>query len=539
MTLLRHPVKPEDFHRGYDDQAINDACNTLYGIGDLQLVEDAMVSRFARTIERTKDEDTGTVTTKMAGFSAKWDLAAKAAIQAGQYEICRLDLFGNITGATATLFSEPGQKYEYSNENAGKLITAKRIDAGTTLSDLRWDTVAVGVGSCALYLEVKGDKLTETEVRPTALWVIFAESILDDEHDRSTDGMNIDEASLVIMQLAGEKYAAWWGPSKAYPVGRHCVYSAKKFSDIPKPEAKDGREYTISGEYKEGVVGSDELANPLSLWGGYSKTNPPVYPFSILYGTPLSTGLLPTSTSLYKTGLEIDLLASVILGASGKGARGAQVLKSTADSDPSDVPDNTSEGLIVLGRGKELEFTGQTPLYSTYAMDVLSDQSKKIAATHHVPGYMAMDNDRTEVPSGIAIRRLNEPRLDYRRLRIEMNKASVARRWAVEKALLNATDGKATIPEDTTETWNAGAMEFAIDATEKLTEWEQRIKIGESSILDVLMDMRGFSNANDALVWAKERMDLIEANKEVLDYFKPSAAPAAAPARGGLFGGRQ
>ena len=55
--------------------------------------------------------------------------------------------------------------------------------------------------------------------------------------------------------------------------------------------------------------------------------------------------------------------------------------------------------------------------------------------------------------------------------------------------------------------------------------------------MDVIQDMRGFSNISDALVWAEERKQLIDENKELLDALKP-AAPAAAPARGGLFGQR-
>jgi len=541
-TLLRHPVDPEKYERGYDDQAINDACNTLYGIGDRTLVEDAMVARFAQVIKRIKDGDTGSTITTIerpgGGFESQVDYAAQAAIRNGQFEICRLQLFDNIVGATATLFSE-GAKYEYSNDSAGDIIAAKREDSGTVLSDLRWDTIACGVGSCVLYLESKGDRIVETEVRPTSMWVIFATSISDDDGDRATDTGNIDEASCVIMQLAGaERYAAWWGPTEAWPLGRHVIYTAKKFSDVPRPEAPGGSEYTTSGEYRTGSVPVDELANPLSLWGSYSKADDtPVYPFSILYGSPLSSGLIPTSTSLYETGREFDLLASVVLGAAGRGARGAQVLKSDSDSDPADIPDNTSEGLIILGRGKELEFTGQTPLYATYSMKVLSDQAKKIAESNHVPGYLAVSNDSAAPPSGIAIRRLNEPRTDYRRLRIEMNRSWVARRWRIEKALINAQAGKAAIPEDTTETWHAGQVEFAVDPAEKLTEWEQRIKIGEASILDVIQDMRGFSNASDALAWAYDRKALLDKHKDLIDSFKP-AAPAAAPARGGLFGAR-
>ena len=494
-------------------------------------------------LERVKDGDKGTTTVTVKrvsdNFNSVVDTATKAAIRDGQFEFCRLQLYDNIVGATATLFTEEGVKYEYDNEKAGEYITEKRQETQVMLSDMRWDTIACGVKSCYMYLEVKGDRLVETEVRPTSIWVIFADSITDNGKPRATDTNNIDEASLVIMQLAGEdQFAAWWGPSEMYPTGRHCTYTAKKFSDVPNPEDKGSSEYTIQGEYSDTIYDPMMLANPLTLWGVKGGSNPPVYPFSILYGSPLSTGLAPVSTSLYETGLEFDLAASLILGAAGRGARGAQVVKQTdANADPMDIPDNTSEGMIVMGRSKDLQFTGWSPTHAKAAMEVLSDQAKKIAEANHVPGYLAVSNDSAAPPSGIAVRRLNEPRTDFRRLRVNMNRAGVARRWEIEKALLNAVEGKAVIPENTVEVWHAGNIEFTVDPTEKLAEWEQRIKIGEASILDVIQDMRGFSNISDALVWAEERKQLIDENKELLDALKP-AAPAAAPARGGLFGQR-
>jgi len=282
MSLLRHPVEPSDFHRGYDDSLVNDACNTLYGIGDRALVLDAFVDRFARVLKRVDDGDTGTTNTVLVDFVTQIDGAARAAIMAKQFEVCRGQYFESIASAQANMFSQAGLRYQYSTDKAGDTIAEKRAESGSALSAQRWDLLSCGVKSAALYIEIKGTKLVETEVRPTALWIIHAESITDDGKGRATDTMDIDEASLVIMQLQGEKYAAWWGPSAKYPVGRHCVFTAKKFSDVPPPESKDKSEYTTAGGYQEGPVGADELANPLTLWGGYSKSDPPVYPFSIL-----------------------------------------------------------------------------------------------------------------------------------------------------------------------------------------------------------------------------------------------------------------
>ena len=544
--LIRHAADYEGYVRPGDDGLLNDAINTLYGIGDLALVEQAMIDRYAKYLVRESNSDTGVVTTSLLSgkIQVKTDSATKAAIQAGQYEFNRIEWFNSVAGATATLFSEPGLRYEYDDTTAEKNIPEIRSDSGAHLSAQRWDTVACGVKSCALYLTVRGSQLIETEVRPTSLWIVFADMITDGDRDRSTNKQNIDEASVIVMALSGsEHYAAWFGPCAEYPNGRHCTYEAKKWNDIPLPGVnKSTREYTTDGEYKTTGFGLDQLANPLTLWSAKQGSHSlPVYPFAILYGDPQSTGLMPTSTSLYETGLEYDLTSSMILGSAGKGARGMRVY-TRGQGGSGDIPATTDEGLVVIDAPSMLVQGGWSPTHAKAAMEVLSDIARKKAEANHVPGYLTLANDSAQPPSGRAVMLLNEDRMDHRRKRIELNRHSVRRRWEIEKALINSTLGKVTIKEEATETWNPGDVEFAQDPIEKTAEWDARIKIGEASILDVIRDMRGFTSDNDALQWAEQRKKLLEdkKNKAVLDFFKP--APVAAPAPmggGGLFGGRK
>jgi len=542
--LIRHDADYEGYTRPGNDSLLNDAIDTLYGVGDLKLVETAMVDRYAKYLVRESNADTGVVTTSLLSGSiqVKTDSATQAAIMAGQYEFNRIEWFNSVAGATATLFSEPGLRYEYDDTTAEENIPEIREDSGAHLSAQRWDTVACGIKSCALYLTVRGGQLIETEVRPTSLWIVFADMITDGDSERSTNTQNIDEASVIVMALSGsEKYAAWFGPSHEYPNGRHCTYESKKWNDIPRPgTSKATREYTTDGEYKTTGFGLDQLANPLTLWsvkqGSHSL---PVYPFAILYGDPQSTGLMPTSTSLYETGLEYDLTSSMILGSAGKGARGMRVY-TRGQGGSGDIPATTDEGLVVIDQPSTLVQGGWSPTHAKAAMEVLSDIARKKAEANHVPGYLTLANDSAQPPSGRAVMLLNEDRMDHRRKRIELNRHSVRRRWEIEKALINSTLGEVKIKEEATETWNPGDVEFAQDPVEKTAEWDARIKIGEASILDVIRDMRGFTSDNDALQWAEQRKELLEdeKNKEVLDFFKP-AAPAATTAGGGLFGGRR
>jgi len=543
--LIRHAAPYEDYVRPGDDDLLNDAIDTLYGVGDLKLVENAMIDRFAKVLVKETNADTGVTTTSLlsGSISVKTDFATKAAIQAGQFEISRLKWFERVASATATLFSEPGLRYEYDDDKTAQDIAEIRSEGGANLSAQRWDSMACAVQSSALYLRVNGGELRETEVRPTSLWIVFADMITDGDTDRPTNKMNIDEASVVVMALSGsEKYSAWFGPSTEYPNGRHCTYESKKWNDIPLPGvSKAAREYTIDGGYKTTGFGLDQIANPLSLWAMKSKDpSVPVYPFTILYGDPQSTGLMPTSTSMYETGLEFDLTGSMILGASGKGARGMRILTSVQGGG-SDIPSNTDEGLVALGPGQDLKQAGWPASNAKSSWEVLSGIARQTAEVNHVPGNIALAQSYPQRTATEIIFN-NEDRLDFRRKRIDFNRHSVRRRWEIEKALVNATLGKPVIKPDAVETWNPGKVEFAMDPAQKAAEWTARIELGEASIIDVIRDLRGFTSDNDTFQWMAERKELLEdeKNKEVLDFFKP--APVAAPAPmggGGLFGGRK
>jgi hypothetical protein len=135
------------------------------------------------------------------------------------------------------------------------------------------------------------------------MWIIYNDSILQDDEERPTNKLDLEDAVCVIVQLDKDKFAAYYGRSNVYPNGRFVTYSGDSWERVPSHDS------VTEGDN----LGDDEtFANPLTEWqdknGDYST---PEYPVFIWYGAPQSVGknILPVSLSLYEMSKEIDLSA--------------------------------------------------------------------------------------------------------------------------------------------------------------------------------------------------------------------------------------
>lgn len=513
---------------GVDSQKVSQIAKTLTGECDLDLVRDKMIERYAQVIVPMKDQQTGVTVTEVyrANSMVKMDVAAQLAILAGQQEIVRMYLFNSIVRQRATLFSEPSQRYEYEDEATGETIGEIREDGGCNLAAQRWDSYADGCGSCVLYISDAGGVINYSEIPPSRFWYGFAETILDGGMDRPTNTSDIDEASVVCIELApnGEKrkFAAWFGPCDTWPDGRHVVYTGQNWHDVPDVGAESAYEYSASANGF--IKGAYDVANPLTLiarsQGAEGST--PVYPLVVLYGDSMQGGLLPTTSSLYDTCAELDLMGSMVLGAAGRGARGAKVMKRGTDTS---VPDQVDEGLVLLGREQELLNVGWPASHSRDAMDVISAFCRWIAEAHNVPGFLVADDRAGEVPSGVALEMMCLPLTRNRNARIELNKHSVARRFGVERLIINGAVGTDVISYDERETWHAGERKWPVDPMQSLMTWEKRIAMREADLGDVVMEMRSLNTHEEAMNWLEER-EAIRADNKIL---QPASAPAVKP----------
>jgi hypothetical protein len=234
----------------------------------------------------------------------------------------------------------------------------------------------------------------------------------------------------------------------------------------------------------------------------------------------MQSGLLPVSTTLYQVCAEIDLMGSMIISAAGKGARGAKAFKRGTDTN---VPDSADEALVLVGRDQEIANIGWPASHAKDAMDVVNQFARHVAEAHQVPGFLVVADQTAEVPSGVALEMMMVPLTRNRLQRIALNRTSVARRYAIERAIVNGAVGTTAIPWEDVETWHPGQVTWPRDPMVSLAVWEKRIAMGEADLADVVQDMRSFASREEALTW------LGEVNKEraKVDALKPLPAAAA------------
>jgi hypothetical protein len=509
-------------------QSVSDMVRSLTGEADLDLVRDAMIRRYAQVIVPTKDEITGATDSALYRVNSRLtvDAAAQSAILAGQQEIIRLYLFPSIVRQRATLFSEPGNRYEYEDgDEVEDIIEEVRDDAEAQLAAQRWDTFSDGIGSCALYISDAGGVLQYSEIPPHQIHIAYAESITDGDQERPANEMSIDEASVVAIELCPvgdkRKFVAYFGPSDEYELGRCVVYTGGKWTDIPEVGSADALEY--SQEARAFVREARDPANPLSLIAKtQGQTSGPVYPVVILRGQSMSSGLLPVSSSLYQVCGEFDLMGSMILGAAGRGARGAKALKRGTDTQ---IPDAADEGLVLLGREQELLNVGWPASHSADASRVLNEFARHIAEAHEVPGWLVVADDVANVPSGVALEIMTQPLTRNRNARIALNRSAVARRFGIERLIINGAVGQPVIGYDVRERWIPGERTWPRDPEAEIRTWQARIAAGESDLADMVQDMRSMPSREAAINFLEERK-----NDERMNPPKPETPEIARPA---------
>ncbi len=529
--LLRDPIKDISQHdHQFSDAVISDALRMLFRDGDLAIVQDAIIDRFAYGVKEVSNPVSGTATQEL-DTQKVLNKAVELAIINGQQEILTLSTFPMLVSEMATLFTEQGLSYSYDDETTGEEMIALREESGSDLALPRWDTLACATGSACLYCSVENGQLVEEEVPVNAIYIAFADEITEDGGSRRPTNMtNIDEASLVVMQMATtssdtKRFGAWYGPCEAYPDGRNVVYMANAWYEIPDVGDDTALDYTTSGEFKAGA-GAEEIANPLSLHA--SKENDyslPTYPFAILYSDPTTPGLMPVSTSLYESVVELEIMASVLFGQAGTSARGAQVLKEDVTGGSKTIPANTREGLIIPGRGMDLSFQGWAAVNTKDAYEVYEKVMASIAQANHVPTFYVLPQQGGEVPSGVALEMMYEPSRRYRDKRVRTNRDSVRRRFNLERALVNSVTGKESISSNVTEAWEPGGREFPVDPNTDADAWIKRIDKGVNDLADWVQDFYDLETIEQAYNLLEDKQTLKTENAASLPQPPQDTAP--------------
>jgi len=175
----------------------------------------------------------------------------------------------------------------------------------------------------------------------------------------------------------------------------------------------------------------------------------------------------------------------------------------------------------VLESGQALNVTGWAASNARDAMEVVDQMARHIAEAHSVPGWLVVSDKQGEVPSGYAVKLMAQPLQDMRNMRAELNRGFVARRFWIERALVNAALNTEAIPVDAVETWDCGVRDFPEDEVQLMSAWDAKIKMGVADVADVAMDLYQIDTREKAF-------QLLEQNKAERDEH-PDAVPAPAP----------
>jgi hypothetical protein len=507
--------------------------------GDVDIIKNSMISRFAYVIGKEKDVETGGT---VVNFKRVRNAAMATAIDTGMYEVSRMYLIDRVSEQGARLFSEPANRYEY--EGGSEQLEQQMLDIRNrgfaNQKEQSADLYAVGCGSSLEYLSMEGDNISYDDIVIDGFYYGFADYITDDGNKRPTNKENIDEATVVVLRLEGgssdnARFAAWFGESTAYPQGRYVVYEAREWHKFPSVGDESALDYywksaTDFGFKERALI--DEVANPLT-WHRQQTgdDNVPEYPFVVYRGDPRGRGLLPsTGVSLAKISEEFDISSSIIIRAANDGAVGQKVF-SQGEGGESTIPLSLMDHVVMLNRGQTLSNQGWNASNARDAMEVLLNQVRNVAEAHNVPGFL-INTDYSTFPSGAALRQAMSVQSGYRDKRIAMNRASVDRRWQLERALINMSEGSLAVRSDVKQSWKPGPMAFPEDPLEVINVFKEKLDKGAADIFDFVRAVESLETREQAENYLDERK---QAEERVAELQLTKAAPAPTP--GAAIGG--
>lgn len=532
---------------------INDAITyhdrtSAEGLTAVDLLRRWAKNRFARYIKR---DSTNTVDGSIIkGLEYITQEEAALEIDSGVTETVLLGIDSAIARATATLFTQPGQRWEYytgededeANEEIADMIEDYRLRGGAYTAMQRWDTLSVVAGSAVLGLTwVPGDETISYRVwRPSDVFVGFADriGIEGDAVSRMPLWSILEDAAVVIVRVGrpnrrqaesaeiAERFLAYFGRSELYPRGRCVLYEARSPWQIP--DVFGGGGGLVLDEYMDG----EEPANPLTA--AQDELGPEMvpheYPFCLLYGGVGNVDLLHSDTTTYHVAREFDIAASRILKAASDGAAGTVVISSDGTGGEGRMP-RSIRGVVSMPRGMQYgEYGYGAAGASLSAWDLLMRQIQMYGETAANIGGFEVTPDQGRAPeSGFALSIRAHPKRQYRKQRIVINKGAVARIYEIERSLIAFHSTVEPPPATSYQVWTPGEMAIPRNPQEDYDLAEKLLTRGAISYLEFVRRVNGLETQAQARA-------LLEQIAEQDAAFPPKGSPPGASGNGGTAG---
>lgn len=489
-----------DYYDGTDDR-------------DRDILENAVIRRYATAIRRVPSAD-GSPT------EAYTIPDARDAIQRGRHELVLTRLSKKISNSRGTMFTEAENQFLFVDASGERredleLAIGDMRDRGNFLRTMiRADRVAACLGSCVVYVYWQDGQLQYQAVPPQCVFPLFGDTISVEGDSRRIDLSSISDASAWVLRLGGPRapiaeygnelssaarsseaantggsqYVAYVGASERFPMGRCVTYSAEQPDDIPEPGAQGAWDFIWNGD----------VANPLTvLHSSNPELAPHEYPIAIINGSDSGSdsSLLPvTGISLFHDALEIDMAWSRLALSSIKSARGVYAITNELNQP---YPPTISEGDVALQNGQTISTHGVPASNSRDAGEVIRTVQRTIAEAYNVPGHEVATDGATAPESGVAVYLRSQPKIRDRDERIALNRAAVARVWALERTLL-ALNG-VSISEQAEQLWSPGTLRLPQTITESIESTNLALQAGYIDYIEALRRVHELDTVDDAI----------------------------------------
>ncbi len=484
--------------------------------------QDLYVKRYCRRITKAKDgegDSTGDL------FYADPDLSRKAAVDSELVEVVVLDSMNKIVRVTASLNRDTEYKYTKDNgeeaEEFAKDITQARQDGGYLLKLGRLDELSVATGSSAILVQVLGSKLDYQPLQSDRVYIVHNTSIMEGSLERPTNFLDIEEATVIIVDLgvvnnSESSFIAYYPRSDEYPKGRMVKYNAAKWSDIPNVGQQNA---------DDTVDSKGELTNPLTALQDSAKDWAiPEIPIALWKGNVNGVGeeLLPTSATLYKNDIEVNLAACRALTANIKSATGMVVVSKDVGASPV-MPKGISEATTILNAGQSVNVLQVPAANSAVLMDTIEKIVAYMSEAFGVPAYKTTISSDTTVPSGVALKELNKPEERTRQARANINRQNIDRIFKIEVGLAAIDNKSPDFGKGIIQTWTVNKESFAMSELDVIAVQEKELNtLKIKDVNDIAKErIPSLANATDA-----ELEKHFEA--KAIEVVEPPALPAVA-----------
>ena len=518
MTFLDKEIKPR-FRIAIDSDDFKDRAVTAssdskitrdidYHDGnDRYYVTEKMAERFATEAVKEEGPDG-----KIQTYVIKSKPAQQHAVKNGLFEVTPRGGTRKVTSIAANLVENSEFKFTSNgsvDDEATEDIKNARQQGRFALKLSRTDELSVLNECCAFLVQVIGPRFDYQPVPANKIFVIFGDKIEEGEggEERPVDNLDLEDALCIVVHMGGKKFAAYYGRSDLYPNGRFVQYENEEWHKIPEVGVDENAvEWTDDG---------GEIANPLTVnqdrWNDYTA---PEYPIVIWYGGPsgASKELLPTSSRLVESDLEIGLSASRTQYCANVGARGQWIYETDLGATPS-YPETFAEGMNMLKPGNRASVITVPSGNIDIAEKVNNNAMHYMLNTYNVPSYISGVSQDVTVHSGAALMELNRPMNMMRQKRTSVNQSGMARIFDIERGLASVENDRDTFAE-IEQTWIVNDVQIFRTETEILDAQQKKKALRITDEAQILVDV-------------EPEIDNREQAKNVLDELELQATPAA------------